>query len=139
MKNKILLILIVVLSIQFSYGQEISVSDFPNKILGKWRLMSFNDISEKYIETDNYYVFKGNNILEEYDNNTLEGTLEYEISFSENSYNGRIVKLANIKITDPSFGDIVKYQLDLFIDEDSIMRLALEAEGTAVNSLYKKT
>ena len=73
MKNKILLILIVVLSIQFSYGQEISVSDFPNKILGKWRLMSFNDISEKYIETDNYYVFKGNNILEEYDNNTLEG------------------------------------------------------------------
>lgn len=139
MKNKILLILIVVLSIQFSYGQEISVSDFPNKILGKWRLMSFNDISEKYIETDNYYVFKGNNILEEYDNNTLEGTLEYEISFSENSYNGRIVKLANIKITDPSFGDIVKYQLDIFIDEDSIMRLALEAEGTAVNSLYKKT
>jgi hypothetical protein len=137
MKNKILLILI--LSIQFSYGQEISVSDFPNKILGKWRLMSFNDISEKYIETDNYYVFKGNNILEEYDNNTLEGTLEYEISFSENSYNGRIVKLANIKITDPSFGDIVKYQLDIFIDEDSIMRLALEAEGTAVNSLYKKT
>ena len=139
MKNKILLILIVVLSIQFSYGQEIRVSDFPNKILGKWRLMSFNDISEKYIETDNYYVFKGNNILEEYDNNTLEGTLEYEISFSENSYNGRIVKLANIKITDPSFGDIVKYQLDIFIDEDSIMRLALEAEGTAVNSLYKKT
>lgn len=137
MKNIVLLIMMV-FTIQFSSAQDISVNDFPNKILGKWKHMQYDNTLEDYVGSDYYYVFKVNNILEEYKGSVLIGTLNYEISFLENYCNGRTIKLANIKIIDPDEASSDGYQLDIFIAEDSSMSLTLEANKTAVISVYKK-
>jgi hypothetical protein len=138
MKNKILLILIVVLTIQCSSAQEINKDDYQDAIKGKWRLLSYDKTLEEYVESEDYLVFKANNILEEHEGNTLTGTLNYQISFSENINNGNTIKLASIKITDTEDGSYDAYQLDISLGENSVMNFTLEAQGTSVISLYKK-
>lgn len=137
MKNIVLLIMMV-FTFQYSSAQDINVNEFPNKILGKWQQMLYDTTLEDYVSSEYYYLFKENNVLEEYKGSMLTGTLNYEISFSENYSNGRTIKLANIKIADPDYGSSDDYQLNMFIAEDSSMNLTLEANKTAVISVYKK-
>lgn len=137
MKNKFLLIIITVFTIQYSSAQDINVNDFPNKILGKWMHRLYDKTLANYVDSEYYYVFKVNNILEEYEGNVMTGTFTYKISFSENYSNGRTIKIADIKITDPD-DDSYEYQLDINKAQDSSMNLTLEAHKTAVISVYKK-